>query len=199
MAFDLQTFINNITDYGVVSPNKFEVTITLPKRLQELKSNPDFSFLNQFESILPIRALNCIPPGVNLSTNETHYQGIGPRIKMPFNAVFSEFRIVMLADVESIIEQTFNLWMNLIYNFSPSGSSNASYLTTYRDIIVSPDILISKFDFTGRKILDYHLYNAIPTSFVGQSLDWSATNSTSKFSSSFHFTTYSIDVYKKVE
>ena len=196
MSFDLKEFTQNISDYGVSSPNKFEISLVLPPALQDFISDPDYTYLKQFQSIMPYRALNCNPPGVSLSTTETHNLGIGPRIKMPFNAVFGEFRVMLLADSESIIERTFNLWLNVAYNFTSVGSSFPTYYTKYRDEIVSPDIMIRKFDFSGHPLLDYHLYNALPIVFTGQALDWGSVNSLNKFNVTFHYTNYGLVTYK---
>ena len=196
MAFNIKNFEQNINDYGISSPNKFEVTIAFPPALINMLSNPLCPYLNQFQTIMPYRAMNVNPPGVTFQANETHNLGIGPRIKMPYNAVFNELRITLIADAESIIENTFNLWLNLAYNFTYSGSLYATYMTGYRDDIVSPDIMIRKFDRAGQPILDYHLYNALPLTFVAQGLDWSAVNSLNKFSASFNYMSYSITNYK---
>jgi hypothetical protein len=196
MAFDLQKFDQNISTYGVQTPDRFEVNITLPAALQEQLSNSDYDYLKQFQEIMPYRALNCIPPAVVFQRNETHNLGIGPRINMPYNAIFSDFRVTMLGDSKSIIERTFNLWLNVCFNFSMNGSTASTYFTAYRDDIVSPDIVIRKFNKSGSPILDYHLYNANPSSFSSQALGWDEINAVIKFTASFHFTSYSITTFK---
>ena len=195
MAFNLRNFNQNLTDYGVSSPSKFEVNITLPNCLTQMLSSPNCGFISQFQTIMPYRAYNCSPPGLELQTNQTHNLGIGPKIKMPYNAAFSECRMGLLADSESIIENTFNLWLNLLFNFSYSDTQFATYYTGYRDDIVSPSIVITKFDYNGQKILDYHLYSAFPTQFIGAVMDWGATNALNRFQVQFHFMSYSITNY----
>jgi hypothetical protein len=195
MSFNISDFGQNIVKYGVQRPNEFEVTITLPNALQNAAS--EYPFISQFQTIMPFRASSCSPPGFIFQTNETHKLGIGPRIKQPYNVVFPELKIEFIADAQSVIEQAINLWGNLAFNFTFTGTNFATYYSGYRNDIISPDIMIRKFNRGGGKISDYHVYDALPLVFTGQQFSWDETNSLIKFTLALHYISYSITTYSQ--
>lgn len=194
MAFDLNIFENSIAAYGVSSPNKFDVAITLPNMLQNFitTGNNQFPFLTTFQTLVPLRALTCSTPGIALMSNETNKLGVGPRIKQAYNAAFPEVRMSFIADSSGIIEDTFTVWLNAIYNYSFDGSTFATFLANYRSDVVSEGIQITKYDRGGKTISIYTLADAIPTLLQSQVLDWENGNALNLLTISFHYTSYTI-------
>jgi hypothetical protein len=192
MPFDLQPFMNEIATNGVSPVSKFDVTITPPPIMQQFSSNSDYSYINSMNTMLPLRAKTCTTPGVAFLFNETNKWGFGPRIKQPYNAGFADVRMSILADSEAIIESYFTLWMNLVYNYSYSSLSSATFLTSYRSQIVSPIVNINKYDKHKNLISTYILTNCIPTLFVPAALDWGATDELAKFTLGINYSSYDI-------
>jgi hypothetical protein len=196
MGFDLQPFIENISNYGTVLSSKYDVSIGLPPIMQAQAANPSFSYINSFTQIMPFRAISCSTPGAAFLMNETNKWGIGPRIKQPYNVGFADVRITFLADSEAVIESFCNLWMNLCYNYSYSSLNRATFYTNYRKDsktgIASGVVNINKYDREGELISTYVLTDVIPTLFVPSPLDWSATDDLAKFTLGLNYTTYDI-------
>jgi hypothetical protein len=195
MGFDLQPFMENIADWGVVQSSKYDVSITLPPIMQSQASNTEFSFINSFTDLVPFRAISCTTPGSAFLMNETNKWGIGPRIKQPYNVGFADIRITFLADREAVIESFCNLWMNMTFNYSYSSLNQASFYTNYRKGltgVASPIVNINKYDRTGALVSTYVLTDVIPTLFVPSPLDWNATDDLSKFTLGLNYTTYDI-------
>jgi hypothetical protein len=195
MPFDLQPFIENISNYGTVLSSKYDVTITMPPLLQSQAANAEYSYINNFTDIIPFRAISCSTPGSAFLMNESNKWGVGPRIKQPYNVGFADVRITFLADQEAVIESFCNLWMNMVYNYSYSPQSQGTFLTNYRKGatgIASPTVNITKYDKTGQPISTYILSDVLPTLFVPSPLDWNATDDLAKFTLGLNYTTYDI-------
>jgi hypothetical protein len=195
MGFDLQPFMENIANFGVVQSSKYDVTIAIPPIMQAIASNSNFGFINSFTDVLPFRAISCSTPGSAFLMNETNKWGIGPRIKQPYNVGFADIRVTFLADSEAVIESFFNLWMNMTFNYSYSSLNQGYFYTNYRKGltgVTSPTVNINKYDRTGALISTYVLTDVIPTLFVPSPLDWNSTDDLTKFNLGLNYTTYDI-------
>lgn len=192
MGFDLQPFIENMSNFGTVLSNKYDITISMPPLLQGKASDASYSYINDFTNIMPYRALSCSTPGAAFLMNETNKWGIGPRIKQPYNVGFADIRITFLADSEGVIESFCGLWMNMTYNYSYSPGTMATFVTNYRGDIASPLVNINKYDRQKNLISTYVLTDVIPTLFVPSPLDWNATDDLAKFTLGLNYTSYDI-------
>lgn len=195
MAFDLQPFIENISNYGTVLSSKYDVSITLPPIMQTNASNSNYAYFNAFTDILPFRAISCTTPGAAFLMTETNKWGVGPRIKQPYNVGFADVRMTFLADSESVIESFCQSWMNLTYNYSYSTQNSATFLTNFRKGatgIASPIVNINKYDRSGDIVSTYVLIDVIPTLFVPSPLDWNATDDLGKFTLGLNYVSYDI-------
>jgi hypothetical protein len=195
-GFNLQPFMENIANFGVVQSSKYDVSITLPPLMKTNASKSQFAFINSFTNIIPFRAISCTTPGAAFLMNETNKWGIGPRIKQPYNVGFADIRITFLADSEAVIETFCSTWMNLTYNFSYSATNQATFLTNFRKDkdtgIASPSVNINKYDRQGNLISTYILTDVVPTLFVPSPLDWNATDDLAKFTLGLNYTTFDI-------
>jgi len=187
--------MENIANYGTVLTSKYDVTITLPPLMKTYSLNSDYSYINTFTNILPFRAITCSTPGAAFLMNETNKWGVGPRIKQPYNASFSNIRITFLADSEAVIESFCNLWMNLNYNFSYSSLNQATFYTNYRKGptgVASPIVEINKYDRMGALVSTYVLTDVVPVLFVPSPLDWNATDDLAKFTLELNYASFDI-------
>jgi len=191
MAFDIPTFSENISTYGLSFSSKFDVQIIMPPIFSTL-SQSDYPYIQQFNKIQPFRAKAVSTPGAGFLTNETHPQGIGYRIKQVYNAGFPDIRMTFLGDAGGVIENFFTLWMNVVYNYSFSAGSSATFYTNYRSQVVSPNIIINKYDRQKNIISTYNITNALPTLFISPVLDWENQNALNYFTAGFHYTSYTI-------
>lgn len=194
MAFDISQMSQNIGTYGVVKNNSFDVNIAMPPIMTSLKGTQgnDFSYVDQFNTIMPFRAMSVNPPGVALLTNETHNLGIGPRIKQAYNAGFSTLRIQFISDAGGIITSFMTAWLNETYNYSFSKQSFATFYTQYRSQVVSPTVTINKYDKMGNIIETYLVNDCYPLIFVSSPLSWEDQNTVSKCTLDLHYTSYDL-------
>lgn len=192
MAWDIGNYLASISQYGIQMADKFDVNITIPQTISSL----GYSFVNQFQTLCPLRAVSATSPGTSFLTNDSIKWGVGPRIKQPYNSAFADVKVNFLADRAGIIEQFFTYWMNYCYNYSFDQENTATLLTNYRDNVVSPSILVTKYQQSNTNLngisLQYSLTDAIPTIVTAQDLDWNAVNTPSHITVSFNYVSYSM-------
>lgn len=194
MPFDLNIFAQNIGEYGWSPSNKFDVTMTLPPLLQNNAGT--YPYLSDFATLAPMRCSDCTTPGVIMMSNETYKVGVGPKIVQPYNAKFIPIKFTLLCDEASVIENTFNLWMGVIYGFSFDSTGQtpyATYLTNYRTDVLSEGVQINKYNREGKVIATYNLADAIPLALDSQSLSWSEENHALTLSIVMEYTSYTIN------
>lgn len=146
MAFNVDNFIGNISRFGVMQTNKFEVAMNLPRLL---RGNPNYSELPR---LLIDRAHDIRVPGVVMDTYENRRYGVGPKQKTASNISFNDIGITFLETSENEIYKFFYDWTNLIFDFSGSdvgGEIPPSFTAQYRDNYTT-DIVIAVYNNTGR-------------------------------------------------
>ena len=198
MPFDINNFAKNISAYGVLPTNKFDVTISMPKFL--LGGTSEFD--STFPQILTFRAHSVTTPPIALLTNDTQRFGIGPTTKQPYSAIFGNIPISFLADRNGKIYRFMSDWFNLLYNFSETkqgsnpnslgGYQQPTYTTNYEDNVVSEEIIINMYDKAGNIASTINLYKAKPILFTGVPLSWEDTDNVVKINTSFTFREWSI-------
>jgi hypothetical protein len=137
--------------------------------------NVNTSGIQQIPGMLQFRAEKTLLPGAIAITNDTNKFGVGPVIKQPYNAAFSDMRMTFLADSDGIIEYFFNFWQNQCYNFS--GGDTASFLANYRSDFVAPVITVNKYNNQGALVNYFEIYKAWPTTVTPVQLDWEQQDS----------------------
>jgi hypothetical protein len=204
LAFDLNPFLENISQYGYTSPAKFDVVITNPSFLS---SYQNFASIPQ---ILQLRAEKVNVPSVMLLANESNIYGPGPLVKQPYAAAMGDLGITFIADKKSIIYSYFYTWMNYIYNFSDTYSDggaslftsspnsqnfqSANYLTNFEDDYVASSITVNYYDQVGNNFQKINVYRAKPMQLVSTPLDWSATDQALRISVVFNYREWSLAI-----
>jgi hypothetical protein len=195
-AGDIQAFIENISNYGVVQSDRFDVNIALPPIIASQQSNSQLAFINSFTNITPFRAISCSTPAAAFLTAETYKWGIGPRVKQATNVVFAPVEITFLADKDAVIESFCHYWMNLNMNYSFSSTNQGTFYTNLRKDpstgVASPVVQIAKYDKTGNVYTTYVLTDCTPISFSPAPLSWDSTDDLVKFRLGLNYITYDI-------
>jgi hypothetical protein len=192
MPFDLNPFIENITNYGTVKSSSYDVSITLPKALQAKATDSNYSFINSFTDLMPYRVISCSTPNAALLMNESNKWGIGPRIRQPYHAAFGNIKMTFLADEDAVIESFCNLWMNTAYNYGYSSLNQATFMTAYRGDVVSPSVRINKYNRSQTLISTYVLTDCMPILFAPSPMGWDQTDDLAKFMLELQPTTYDV-------
>jgi hypothetical protein len=191
---NIDNFLQNISNHGLASSNKFEVDITLPliMRVGNITMNPIISKFLTGSDFIRYRADAVIVPGVSFLTVDTNRHGVGTRVKQPYNEVSSDIQVQFIADADGYLESFFNIWFNFCFNSSQDiNSQTASYYANYRDDIVA-NIDIYKYDDANNIINVYNISRAMPTIITPIRMSWDARNAKMKFIVNFHYTNFSI-------
>ena len=191
MAFNIQTFADNLATYGSMQTNKFEVRMRLPTFL--------LGTGGLSSSTLTFRADRVDMPGVLLDTVDTRRYGVGPIVKTPTNkSKFNEVTMSFVETQQGEIYTAFRNWLQGIVDFSGApGTGIPTFLTEYKSEYCV-DIQIKVFnnlglnkDFPGteiRPVLELNLVDAFPLSLGDTNLSWSNNNELFKTSVTFAYT-----------
>lgn len=181
MAFNIQTFADNIATYGNLQTNKFEVRIPLPTFLRGRGSLSS--------EVLTLRADRVDMPGVLLETTETRRYGVGPIIKTPTNKTrFNEVTVSFVETEQGEIYTKFNDWLQRIVDFAGSAGSasrSPTFLTEYKSVYAI-DMQIKVFNNLGtnknysntniQPVIELNLVETFPLSISDTNLSWSNNN-----------------------
>lgn len=207
MAFDINDFFSNLSQYGTSLASKFDVQITLPNFMSNVQfngQNQNNQALINLPRMLQFRAESVVLPSVVQLALESKRYGLGPSTTHPYNAVFSDIPMTFLCDRGGLIYYFFFTWMNSIYNFAETDVNNSSigigttsnispsYTANYEDDIVSNVIGITIYDHAGHSIMTIQLYRAKPMMLVGQPFDWNQTNKFVTLNINFRFREFSV-------
>lgn len=203
MPFNIAEFSANISDYGVLQPNKYYVYFSTPKGLYNSVISPTGNILGALTTnyLAQMRAEQARLPGVNMLTIDNQRYGIGTVQKMPYGAQFTDTSFTFVMDRNGQLYQYFYAWLTEIVDFNGAGqvvngnqryvSSQPSYLMGYKDGYAT-DIYIVVFDNTGIPVKVITLYQAYPNSMNEISLDWNNQNSLMKLTVGFTFKEWSM-------
>lgn len=194
MAFNITEFISEISQYGVSKTNQYDVMITFPSAMDNLRINGVAPI--ETARRLHLRAEDVRIPGISIMTSDNNIYGPGPFQKNAFNVAFTEIPIVFLADKSGDIYKFFYAWMNQIFDFAgPGGNTsadNASYGVAYKSNIVST-IIIRVFDSTGKEQIKLTMFDAYPVSMNEIPMSWNQQNELMKVTMSFTFSHWKLD------
>jgi hypothetical protein len=180
MAFNIQTFADNISTYGNIQTNKFEIRIPVPTLIRERSIQ---------SSVLSLRADRVDMPGILFDSTDVRRYGVGPQIKTPTNATrFNEVTMSFVETGKAEIYTLFNDWLQTIIDFAGSAGSlsrSPTFLTGYKSEY-TVDILIKIFNNEGLNrnfqgapvgpVLELNLVDAFPLSLGDINLSWSNNN-----------------------
>lgn len=203
MPFNIAEFSANISDFGVLQPNKFFVYFSTPRGLYNSVISPTGNVLGALSTnyLVQMRAEQARLPGINLLTVDNQRYGIGTVQKMPYGTQFTDTSFTFVMDRNGQLYQYFYAWMTEIVDFNGAGqivngrqryvSSQPSYLMGYKDGY-STDLSIVIFDNTGIPVKVITLYEAFPNSMNEIALDWNNQNSLMKVTVGFTFKEWSM-------
>jgi hypothetical protein len=196
MAYNISQFIQSIGDRGVLHANKFELNFVSPKIMRNTTvSGPNsVTTSSDIESLIRFRAETAKIPGVLLESADVNRYGVGPRQKMPFNAMFTDTTISFISDKDGDIYRYFYTWVNSIFDFggivtadnAPGFNRLPQYATAYKDDYVT-DLVLNVYDSTGDIVQSIVMWKAFPISFNEVNLNWGSQNELLKITVTFTF------------
>lgn len=200
MAFKIDNFISNLSRYGTLQTNKFEVEIPLPE------------FLSYPRDILTLRADKVRLPGIVIDNIEARRYGVGPAYKTATNVRFEPVNMSFIETSKSDIHSIFYNWIrNGIFDFSSIGGSRSQepnrrvtfMMQEYKERYVK-DITIKIFNNEGKGTFDSQisatpslqlkLVEAFPISISDNDLSWGDMNTLYKVNVSFAYSYHQIIV-----
>lgn len=196
MAYNINEFKQNISDYGYLAGSHFSMFIQSPPSLFNALVNTGKQSVGsqQIAKNLALRIDQVRAPGIFLMTSDINRYGIGPTQKMPFNSQNQEISFSMYVDEYGEIWQYWNSWIRSIFEFSgqsKNGNQLPSYKVDYKENY-SAVIQIVMFDHYGNDVQKINLFEAFPTSIREVPLNW-ADNQLVKLNISMAFTEYQIE------
>jgi hypothetical protein len=168
MAFNIQSFADNVGRYGTAPVNRFEVRIPVPTAISN--EFPDGS------RIMSFRAEKVNIPGIVLDSFESRRYGVGPSIKTPtgvsrFNEISIDFIDTSTLDIKSF----FYVWMNYIVDIAGAGPA-PTFLAAYKNEYSVPMEIRVYNSSNLTPIYTLEIVQAFPTSMTDSSMAWSRTN-----------------------
>ena len=185
MAFNINTFKENVNSYGYAKNNKFEVFVQAPRILQNstLNTNGIERTTDTINNVLRYRIDQVRAPGAFLLSTDTNRYGVGPTQKMPFNSQFSDTTFSILVDQRTFLWDFWYNWINAIFNFNgqePNGNNLFTggripkYTLKYKDEYSTVMMIVIYNDF-GETVKTINLYDAFPSSIAEIPLAWNDT------------------------
>lgn len=180
MAFNIEKFRANITNYAYLNSSNFELFIATPPSLFNalIGTSKNTSGSSQIAKNLSMRIDQVRAPGISLMTADINRFGIGPTQKMPFSSQNQEVNFSILVDEYGEIWNYWHNWIRSIFQFcgtdnSQGGQTNqiANYMTEYKDQYSAP-MQIVIYDHYGREVQYINLIEAFPTSIREVPLSW---------------------------
>lgn len=172
-SFNINTFISDIRNRGVVKSHSFMVNIIPPKVIRNQWSDS--------RNIL-IRCEGASLPAVNFQMGELFRHGYGGVESMPHNVQFEPINLMFLLDGNAEIYTFWYKWMNGILNFNRSSGLNTPdennkrpYEMAYKDDYAT-EIKILIYNEAADAIIQATLNDAFPIGIPDIPLNWSSTN-----------------------
>jgi hypothetical protein len=201
MAFKIDSFIGNLSKYGTLQTNRFEVDIPFPR----IFSSGSVPTGIPPTDLLHMRAESVRIPGLLIDSIGAKRYGIGPEYFTATNVRFDAVSITFIETYDSKIKKIFYDWSRIgIFNFAGSNNQAPDFLTEYKDNYCT-DISIRVYNNSGKNPSDprasepkpinvIKLVRAFPISISDVDLSWDTNNTLYKFSVSFKYEYYQHEV-----
>jgi len=199
MAFNINNFKQNVSDYGYLYTHSFEMYIATPQVLFNALINQSGTQVpvQRIAQNLKLRIDQIRAPGMNIMTADINRYGIGTTQKMPINSQFQEINFSIILDEFGEIWQYWYQWLRAIHDFSGTegngftGNNNLpSYELEYKERY-STVMQIVIYDHYGNSIQKINLYEAFPTGIREVPLSWGSAE-IMKMNVSVAYTSYNI-------
>ena len=166
MPFNINEFKSNISRYGYLSTNKYEIIITLPPAMRKIAA------ATNAKELLKFRTKNFEAPGIQILNVDVIRYGLGTSQKMPFSAKFADISFSVLLDKNSELWNFWYQWHRLIFNFSPSNENTfASYVTEYKTNYATT-LELNVYNENGYISNKFNFYDIYPVSMKEVELHW---------------------------
>lgn len=212
MPFNVSTFKQNISTYGIIQDNKYDFSVNfgfsgpvstgsagLPSAAissSKIQTSVGPVTMSTLAADLSNRSiLTSLPSFILRPTNVNRY-GLGLLESMPFTGMYSDLPVTFLADSKGGIYNFFYNWMSFIFTgngqAAPDGVSNQitrgnSYYTMEYKSNYAATITIKVYDNAGNVSMTHNFYNAFPISLNETSVSWESTNKLMKLSVTFSY------------
>lgn len=172
-SFNINTFIADIRQRGVVKTHSFMVNIVPPKVLQ--------SKWNDTRNIL-IRCEGAALPASNFMMAELYRHGYGPQETSPHNIQFEPVNLTFLIDSNAEIYAFWYQWMNAIMNFNRANGLNSTddqgkraYEMAYKDDFAT-EIKVLIYNEDADAVIQATMLMAFPMGIPEAPVNWNNTN-----------------------
>ncbi len=192
-GFNINKFKQNVSDYGYLYTNAFEVLIATPQVIFNAilgQSNSSVPTQKIAEN-LKLRIDQVRAPGISLMTTDVNRYGIGATQKFPINAQFQEISFSIILDEYGEIWQYWYQWLRAINDFGGTESELPKYQMEYKDKY-STVMQIVMYDHYGNAIQKINLFEAFPTNIREVPLAW-GDNQLVKLNIGIAYTNYTLE------
>ncbi len=196
--FDLNGFINDLTNRGVLRTHTFEVNIPIPGYLADMYSEAGG---------INIRCESAQMPGLTLAEAQSPPRyGYGPTEFNPYGIIHDNVSLTFLLDKKSLQYAFFYDWMGVIVN--PDNASGLDAEKTYnrngnfRAYEVgykqnyAVDMTVTMYDEEHTAVQYVTLYQAFPRAINALDLNWQNQDQLAKVVIPFTYRDYKIEFPK---
>jgi hypothetical protein len=192
-GFNINSFKQNVSDYGYLYSNAFEVYIATPQAIfNSLVGSGNTPVPTQrIAQNLKFRIDQVRAPGLSLMTTDINRYGLGATQKMPINSQFQEVSFSMMLDEYGEIWQYWYQWLRAINDASGTEQRLPTYKVEYKDQY-STVMQVVMYDHYGNPVNKINLFEAFPTSIREIPLAW-GDNQVVKLNISIAYTNYTLE------
>ena len=196
-AFNIDKFRSHLDKRGTLLTNKFDVEFQVPGVLQNIYSN-NYADISE---TLNYRAEQIRLPGISLDAFPVNRYGLGPAIKFPTSASFTDISVTFTEDRNVTLWKFHNEWISRIFDYTGTNGQGATgpYTLQYRKNYVI-DIVINVYNNSPLDTVQavpeptiiVVLKEAYPISINDINLDWSQNNNLFKPTVTYTFKSWYI-------
>lgn len=192
-GFNINSFKQNISDYGYLYTNAFEVFIATPQTIfNSLVGETGTQVPTQrIAQNLKFRIDQVRIPGSSLMTTDINRYGLGATQKMPINSQFQEVSFSMIADEYGEIWNYWYQWIRAVNDANGTENKLPTYKVEYKDQY-STVMQIVMYDHYGNAINKVNLFEAFPTSIREIPMSW-GDNQLVKLNIGIAYTNYTLE------
>lgn len=183
---------------NIVRPNLFSVKFSSLPTLLTTSSPYGLGYKLDDPSVqdLQFRCERAEIPGKTIATIDE--VSVGPSLKMPYETTFSDIQLTIICAEDMFERRFFESWMDEMVGL-PGGHGLGGLVRYYEEFATGGQMIISQANSSGKRILDYTLYDAFPIAISPMTLAWEETNTYQRFtvtmSYRYHVMTYPDPVY----
>lgn len=206
---NINNFMAEIHNTGVLRNNRYIMTFGTPKYLRDAKA--DIGFNNDATPDIPLDriTLRCEQvqfPGMSFVTvDSTPRFGYGAIEAVPYGAMFDDLSAMFIVDARSDIHRFFYKWVNSIVSFNARGQTKLNdmanvvrgmkaYEVGYKDDYTT-DIAITMYDQNDNKVMTGTAYRAFPKLLPSIDLGWAANDEYVRLTIPFSYTDFAVDYF----